>query len=77
MCCHEDFCNSYQSDFIVGLAMLNIPLIEKYQLRNKLISNKADAAVWCTEDLMRISKAVFFIQYVGRKKTFHLDAQII
>lgn len=51
--------------------MLNMPFTEKYQPRSKLISEKADAAVWCTEALIRIPEAgVVFIQYAGRKESF-------
>lgn len=71
MCCQEDFCIAYQNDLIVSLAMLNMPFTEKYQPRSKLISEKADAAVWCTEALIRIPEAgVVFIQYAGRKESF-------
>lgn len=45
MCYREGFCTAYQYDFIVSLAMLNMPFTEKHQPRNKLISDKADAAV--------------------------------
>ena len=71
MCCHEDFCIAYESDFIVSFAILNMPLPEKHQPRNQLTSNKADAVPGCTEVLIRIPEAVIaFMWHAGRRETF-------
>lgn len=70
MCRHDGFCIAYQSDFTVSLAMLNTPFTENGQLRNKPISDKADASVWCTQELIRIAESRVFIQSTGRKEPF-------